>query len=309
VLRSLPLEPGDTLVVTSHEYNATRNIVDFVAADRGCRVEMAEIPFPLERPEQAAHAVLSRIDARTRLLVVDHVTSQTALVLPLAQILEGAARLGVPVLVDAAHAPGMLDVDISALAPAYYMGNCHKWLCAPKGAGFLYVRRDLQDEVRPATISHGANAGLRGPERFRIEFDWMGTDDPTPALCVPDALEHLASLVPGGWPEIRERNRALCLAARRVVADALAIDLPCPDEMIGSLASLPLPESARFAEGSAGSALDEDPLASALYDRYGIQVPILGSRAFSGRLMRISCQLYNQLSDYEKLAAALRSLL
>ena len=229
--------------------------------------------------------------------------------LPLAKIIERAASLGVPVLVDAAHAPGMLHVDISSLGAAYYMGNCHKWLCAPKGAGILWVRRDLQDEVRPAVISHGANAGLRGPARFREEFDWMGTDDPTPALCVPDALRHLASLVPGGWPEIRQRNRALCLEARRVIASALEVDLPCPDDMIGSLASLPVPASPHFPISPTRSALDEDLLADALYDQYRIQVPILGSRAIEGRLLRFSCHLYNEISDYEKLAGALRSLL
>ena len=253
--------------------------------------------------------MLAQVDEQTRLLIIDHVTSQTGLVLPLPEIIDRAHQLGVPVLVDAAHAPGMLDVDLSALAPDYYTGNCHKWLCAPKGAGFLYVSSDLQDEVRPAVISHGANAGLRGARRFREEFDWMGTDDPTPALCVPDTLRYFEALLPGGWEAIRKRNRALCLEARETLASALGVDLPCPDEMIGSLATLPVPESAHFPFESIRSALDEDPLATALYDRYRIQVPILGSRAHRGRLLRISCHLYNEMSDYQKLAKALGELL
>jgi isopenicillin-N epimerase len=245
VLRSIPLPAGAELLVTDHEYNATRNILEYVAAERGCRVVVAEIPFPIAGPGSVLDAVLARLAARTRLAVIDHVTSQTALVFPIAELVRELEARGVDVLVDGAHAPGMVDLDIGALAPAYYAANCHKWLCAPKGVGFLWVREDRRREVRPAVISHGANAPVPLERRYGIEFFWTGTNDFTPALAVPAALRFLGELLPGGWAELRARNRALALAGRRLVADALGAALPCPDAMIGAMASLPceLPDS------------------------------------------------------------------
>src|SRR5262249_3961432 len=153
--------------------------------------------------------------------VLDHVTSQTGLVFPIAHLVGELQGRGIEVLVDGAHAPGMLPLDLRTLGAEYYAGNCHKWLCAPKGAGFLYVRRDRQERVRPAVISHGANAPVAaGNPRFRAEFDWTGTDDPTPALCVPEALRFLAGLAPGGFSELRDRSRRLALEGRRIVAES-----------------------------------------------------------------------------------------
>jgi isopenicillin-N epimerase len=309
VLGSLRLEPDDEVLVTNQEYNATRNIVEYTAARDGHGMAVAELPYPAASPDAVLEAILERVGPATRLVVIDHVTSQTGLVLPVERLIPALAERGVEVLVDGAHAPGMLDLDVSALAPAYYTGNCHKWICAPKGAGFLYVRRDLQDGVRPSNISHGANAGLRGAERFRAEFDWTGTGDPTAQIAVGDAIRFMGGLLPGGWPEVRARNRALCLEGRRIVADALGVTPPCPDEMIGSLATLPVPGSERFPLQRVASALEPDALHQALFEQYAIEVPILTSLAHSGRLIRISAQLYNERSDYERLGEALRELL
>jgi isopenicillin-N epimerase len=248
------------------------------------------------------------VGPRTRLAVVDHVTSQTGLVFPVERLVGELHARGVEVLVDGAHAPGMLPLDLRVLGAEYYTGNCHKWLCAPKGAGFLFVRRDRQELVHPTVTSHGANAPVaEGNPRFRAEFDWTGTDDPTPALCVPEALRFVASLAAGGWPGIRERNRRLALEGRRIVADALGVALPCPDEMIGSLATLPVPADAALPPVRATSALALDPLHDALYAR-GIQVPIVACPAHPGRLLRVSAALYNERADYERLAQALREL-
>jgi isopenicillin-N epimerase len=312
VLRSFPLAPGDEILVCDHEYNATRNAAEYAARERGARVVVARVPFPLGEgagPERVVEAVLERIGPRTRLAVLDHVTSPTGLVFPIERLARELDERRVELLVDGAHAPGMLDLDLRALGAAYYAGNCHKWLCAPKGAGFLFVRRDRQAGVRPAVISHGANAPVPpGNPRFRAEFDWTGTDDPTPALCVPDALRFLATLVPGGWPEIRERNRGLALEARRIVARALGTPLPCPDAMLGSLAALPVPDTTRFPPIVATSALARDPLHDELRGR-GIQAPVVSCPAHPGRLLRVSAALYNEPADYERLAQALGELL
>ncbi len=312
VLRSYPLAPGDEILVTDHEYNAIRNAAEQAALERGARVAVARIPFPFgdgAGPERVVEAVLERVSPSTRLAVLDHVTSSTGLVFPIERLARELRGRDVELLVDGAHAPGMLALDLRSLGAAYYAGNCHKWICAPKGAGFLFVRRDRQSSVRPAVISHGANAPVApGNPRFRAEFDWTGTDDPTPALCVPEALRFLATLAPGGWPEIRERNRALALEARRLLAGALGQPLPCPDAMLGSLAALPVPETAPFAPAPASSALAPDPLHDALRRR-GLQAPVVSCPAHPGRLLRVSAALYNERADYERLAGALVELI
>src|SRR6266550_3303752 len=187
VLRSLALAPGDQLLVTDHAYNACRNVLDFVAAAARAEVVVVPVPFPLASADAVVEAVVARATPRTRLALLDHVTSPTGLVLPIERLVRELAGRGVDTLVDGAHAPGMLPLDLGALGAAYYAGNCHKWLCAPKGAGFLHVRRDRQGGVRPVVISHGANNPRTDRSRLLLEFDWTGSHDPTPYLCVPEA--------------------------------------------------------------------------------------------------------------------------
>jgi isopenicillin-N epimerase len=309
VLRSMPLAAGDELLVTDHEYNASRNVLEHVAASHGARVAVISIPFPVTGADQIFEAVLNSVTTKTRLALLDHVTSSTALVLPMRELIRELEARGVAVLVDGAHAPGMLALEIDALAPSYYAGNCHKWICAPKGAGFLWVREDRRESVRPAVISHGANAPVPRSERFRVEFDWMGTADPSAALAVPDAIRFLGSLLPGGWDEIRERNHALALEGRRVLADALDVEMPCPDEMIGSMAAIALPASARFPIPENSHAFGPNPLHDALLREHRIEVPLLLDPCGKTRLVRVSAQLYNTRDDYERLAAALLALL
>ncbi|MBI5368451.1 MAG: aminotransferase class V-fold PLP-dependent enzyme [Planctomycetes bacterium] len=318
VLRSLALAPGDELLTTDHAYNACRNALEFVAERAGARVVVATVPFPLVAAEQVVEAVLGAVTPRTRLALIDAVTSPTGLVLPVARLLGALRARGVEILVDAAHAPGMLPLDLGAHAAAgaaYVTGNCHKWLCAPKGAGFLWVRRDLQERVRPLAISHGANIRPPGRSRFRCEFDWTGTHDPTPFLCVPEAIRTVGALVPGGWPEVMRRNRALALAARAALCARLGVPPPAPEDMIGSLAAVPLPAGSggprRAASAPAAlSPAPTDPLQDALFERYGIEVPVIAFPAAAPRRwVRVSAQLYNEPAEYARLGAALVELL
>jgi isopenicillin-N epimerase len=216
------------------------------------------------------------------------------------------AERGIDTLVDGAHAPGMLPVDLAALAPAYYTANLHKWLCAPKGAAFLFVRRDRQADVRPLSISHGASSPRRDRSRFRLEFDWTGTHDPSAPLCLPAVLDFLAGVVPGGLPEVMARNHALTLVARDLLAAALGISAPAPDDLLGSLAALPLPS---VMAARPRSALDRDPLQQLLHDRHGIEVPVtswgLAEDGPPRRALRISAQLYNTPEQYRLLADVL----
>ena len=193
----------------------------------------------------------------------------------------------------------------SLLGAAYYTGNCHKWVCAPKGAAFLHVRRDLQPEVRPIAISHGANSPRPDRSRYLVEFDWVGTDDPSAFLSVPEAIRFMGALLPGGWPALRRHNRELTLYGRRAICEALGMVPPCPEEMIGSLASVPLPPGT---DAPLASPLYADPLQQELLDRWKIEVPVIPWPAPPQRLIRISAQLYNSQNQYDSLASALGGL-
>jgi isopenicillin-N epimerase len=280
--------------------------LDAVAARSEVRVVVADIPFPLQSAEEVVGRILELVTPRTRLALVDHVTSQTGLVLPIRRLAQELAARGVELLVDGAHAPGMLPLNLGELGVPYYTGNCHKWICAPKGAGFLYVQRDRQEKIRPLAISHGANSPRTDRSRFQIEFGWTGTWDPSAFLTVPKALSYMGSLLPGGWPQIMDHNRRLALEGRKLLCQALQIEPPCPDEMIGSLASVPLSDSAAMTPPT--SPLYADPLQDELRERFAIEVPIIPWPAPPKRVLRISAQLYNSLPQYERLASALLAL-
>ncbi|MEC9373152.1 MAG: aminotransferase class V-fold PLP-dependent enzyme, partial [Planctomycetota bacterium] len=264
-----------------------------------------EIPFPIDGPDTVVDRILAAVTDRTRLVLVDHVTSPTGLVLPIGRIVSELSKRGIDTLVDGAHGPGMLPLNLGELGAAYYTGNCHKWMCAPKGAAFLHVRRDRQEGLHPVSISHGWDVPRDDRPRLHLEFDWVGTVDPTAWLSVPAAIEFMESVIEGGWPAVMQRNRETALKARAMACDILGIALPAPEGMVGSLASVPLPDGTHEATGSA---LYVDPLQEVWLERFGVEVPIIPWPRAPKRLLRISAQVYNGWSDYERLAEAIRSL-
>ena len=304
VLRSLKLAPGDELLTTNHEYNASRNALEFVAARSGAQVVIADVPFPLSSESEIVDAILSATTERTRILLIDHVTSQTGLVFPLEKLVAEMNVRGIDTLVDGAHGPGMLDLDIDAIGAAWYTGNCHKWICAPKGAAFLWSREDRLEEIRPISISHGANSRRSDRSRYHIEFDWVGTDDPTAVLAIPRALDFMGKLLPGGWSELRRRNHELVVEARDILCEALEIEKPAPDSMLGSLAAVPLPDGRN--NSGVVPALYGDPLQDRLLFAHHIEVPVVAWPSPPHRLIRVSAQIYNSREQYEHLARALR---
>jgi isopenicillin-N epimerase len=305
VVRSLDLDKHDELLVSTQEYNASRNALEFAAQLAGARVVPVEIPFPISSPEEVIARVLERVSDRTRLLLIDHITSQTGLIFPMERLVREMDSRGIDTLVDGAHAPGMIPLDLRALGAAYYTGNLHKWVCGPKGSAFLHVRENRRASVRPVSISHGANATRTDRSRFFLEFDWTGTFDPTAWLSLPEAIRFMAVLVPGGWPEVMRRNHELALRGRDILASALGIAPPAPDSMLGSMAALPLPDG----HADEAPSLYGDPLQDRLLDEFGIEVPIVPWPAPPKRLIRISAQLYNEERDYEYLGSALKKLL
>jgi isopenicillin-N epimerase len=310
VLGSIRFEPGDELLTTDHEYNATINALAAAAGRDGARVVVARVPFPVADAGEIIEPIIAAVTSKTALALISHVTSPTALVFPIAQIVRELDRRGVDTLVDAAHAPGMVPVDIDSLGAAYWTGNGHKWLCGPKGSAILWVRADRRSAIHPLVVSHGANdprPDAGGRSRFRLEFDWPGTVDPTPYLAAADAVTLVAGLAPsgGGWPAIRAANHELAVAGRRRLADALGLEQSVPEDLLGSMASLAL-----LLRPSDDAAL---ALTNALAEEGRIEVPVgawpvLAARRSEGpraTLLRISAQLYNEPSDYDTLADAL----
>jgi isopenicillin-N epimerase len=308
VLRSLALAPGDEVLTTDHEYNAAKNALEFNADRVGARVVIAPVSFPTEDPGSVVGSVLAAVTPRTRLVLLDHVTSATALVFPIEALVAELAARGIETLVDGAHAPGQVSLDLSTLGATYYTANLHKWVCAPKGAGFLWVRPDRQVGIRPLAISHGANSPRTDQSLFRSEFDWTGTADQSAYLAVPEAIRFGEQLMPGGWDALRRRNHALVLEGRDLLCEALRIPSPAPDSMIGSMASVPLPRETRPGRVQ-GVELYDDPVHDHLA-RHGIQVMITPwpQRPGGGpwqRLVRISAAAYNDRDQYAALAAEL----
>lgn len=291
VLRSLRLQPGDEIVVLTHGYGAVRNTVRYVTQRAGARMVEAEIPFPRPDADTVVARLHAALTARTRLAVLDHVTSGSALVLPIQRMVEVCHAAGVPVLVDGAHAPAQVDLYLRALGADWYAGNCHKWLCAPKGSAFLWAAPERQADMHPTTISHGFGSG------YLEEFDWTGTRDPSAYLCVDTAIDFHARL---GGPALRARNIALAAEAAGLVARRLHTETGGSTEMAGAMGIVRLPVP--------GEATAERAVAVRrhLLDA-GTDAPV---HAISGSLwLRISAFAYNELEDYQRLAALLPRVL
>lgn len=298
VLRSMPLHAGDEILVTNHGYNACVNAAEYVALRSRAVVRVADVPFPLHDAAAVVDAIERQINDRTRLLLIDHVTSPTGTVFPIAAIIDLAHRRNVRVLVDGAHGPGMLPLNLNELNADYYTANHHKWLCGPKVSGLLWVAPQWQEEVRPTVISHAANRPQAGRSRFTAEFDWTGTFDPSPILALPTAIEFLSSLFPGGLNGLIHANHVAAIAARNVLINALEIDAPVPDEMIGSLVTVPLPDT--------GSPDQWETLQQRLRTRHRIELPVFPGIVAGSWLLRIAMQAYNDLEQVTRLAEVLQ---
>ena len=287
VLRSFPFAPGDEILVLTHGYGAVRNTVRYVADRAGARMTEAAIPWPRPAPEAVLAAVVAALSGRTRMAVIDHITSPSALVLPIAEIVAACRARGIAVLVDGAHAPGQVPVDLAALGADWYTGNCHKWLCAPKGAGFLWAAPARQAGLHPPVISHGLDQG------FLAEFDWTGTRDPSAFLAVPAALDFWEGL---GGTTLAARNRTLAAAAGAALAARLGTEVGTDGAGAGSMATVRLPIAPDRAEAFAARLLAA-----------GTDAPVhrIGDAAW----LRISAQAYNTRADYDRLGEILARLL
>jgi isopenicillin-N epimerase len=277
-LASTPLAAGDRILVTNHGYNAVRMQVERLAAGRGLEIHTVPIELPFDA-DAFVDAVAKAITPRTRLAILDHITSPTALRLPLERLVP--LFRGIPTLVDGAHAPGQIDLDVTAIGATYYTGNHHKWLCAPKSSGFLVAAEGAP--IVPVVPSHAW-----GDNRMHAELDWSGTHDPAPHLVTPLAIDVV------GAPDVRARNHALALEMRRRLCDALGARILAPDDAIGTMATIAITTPAPPYE------IEKQLL------REGWEVPVIGW--VGGPFLRVSAHLYNDADEVDRLAAKLVAL-
>jgi isopenicillin-N epimerase len=348
------LNAGDEVLVTNHEYPACLNNAQHWAKLAGAQVVQAKLPFPIAHKDDALEAIVRACTPRTRVALVSHVTSSSGLVLPIEAIVRELRARDIRVIVDGAHAPGMLvpgvhgygagntakpehagddahraraidafdsGVRLQALAPEFYTANCHKWYCAPKGAAFLYVHPSMQALTRPLALSNNANNPKPGRAQFLTEFDYVGTSDYTPAACIPEAIEFLAGLMPGGMPQVATMNRDLCLRGRNHLlgvlqefahaagGDTTGVGKPtAPDDMVACICTMRLPLAPPHWRTPTPH---HDALHDRLYANHRIQVPVWSvppqrEGDAPARSFRIATQLYNSFEQYERLGEALR---
>lgn len=287
ILRSMTFKPGDQILINDQTYNAVKNTVRWIAGRYGVEIVQVDLPFPAFSDDSIVEAFAAGLSDRTALAIIDHVTSPTALVLPVARLIAAAKQAGAAVLVDGAHAPGMLALDLPALGADWYTGNCHKWLFAPKGCAFLWAADGVRQDLHPTVISHGYGQG------FTAEFDWVGTRDASPQLALPDALGFFERF---GVQTVRDHNRRFAIDAGRRLAEAWNTEVGAPPALTGSMITVRLPD------GLGTTQAEGLELRRRLLDEYRIQVPI---NAMAGGLWaRVSGQIYNQGSEIDALAEA-----
>ncbi len=305
ILRSLIFEEGDEIIVPNHAYQACRNTIDYVAEKWGAVVITCEIPFPIDDNQVIINKIMDCVTEKTKLAMIDTVTSPTGLRMPFEKIVEQLEAKGVHVLLDAAHGIGMIPLDLERIGASYTTSNCHKWLCAPKGSAFLHVRKDLQELIHPLIISHGRTIPLGESTRFRHEFDWMGTRDVSAWCVLPFVIEEIKRISNMSLNEIMKHNNKLLIKGRNIICEKLNITPPCPENMISSIATIKI--SSNKVEGVDFS--EPDPLHLELLENHNIQVPVWYWPNPEGRYIRISAYLYNHEEEYEYLADILKKCL
>ncbi|QOV88958.1 aminotransferase class V-fold PLP-dependent enzyme [Humisphaera borealis] len=296
VLRSLRLLPGDELLTTNHVYHAVRQAMKYTAAQSGAVYREVAVPLPLTSAEDITSAIVGGLSDRTKLLVLDHITSPTAIVFPIEAIAKVCKRRGVALLVDGAHAPGMVPLDLTSLGESgvtYYTGNLHKWCCAPKGTAFVWARADIRDDIHPAVVSHWYGDG------FAAEFHWQGTRDHSGWLSAGAAIDFLGRF---GWDNVRRHNHQMATWAHDMLCQRLNVTpvSPLDGSLLGSMATVPLPAFFQRLDDAQFTILQQS-----LYTDFRIEVPLVTWN--KQRFVRAACQIYNVPHDYERLADVLNA--
>ncbi|MFN8481967.1 MAG: aminotransferase class V-fold PLP-dependent enzyme [Anaerolineae bacterium] len=292
VARSLDLRPGDEVLATNHEYGASDRTWRFNCAKKGVRYINQPIALPITTADDFVDQLWAGVTERTKVIFISHITSATALIFPVAEVCRRAREAGILTVIDAAHAPGHIDLYLDELDADYYLANCHKWMMSPKGAGFLHAPPAMQALLEPLVVSWGWESEMPSGSDFQDWFGWMGTDDPAPYLSVPAAIEFQCE---HNWPLVRQECHRLTAWTRERVAELTGMEHICPEDWFGQMCVLPLPVGTL------------DKLGTRLWDEYRIEIPQM---RWNGReFVRVSIQAYNSQADVEKLIDALKSVL
>ena len=292
VARSLRLEPGDEVLSTNHIYGALDRSWKYICADKNARFVKAKIPFPIQSKQEFRDCLLSSVTDRTKVIFLSHITSMTAMIFPVEEIIEYAKERNILTIIDGAHVPGHIPLDINKLDADIYTGACHKWMCTPKGVSYLYVKKEFQENVHPLVVSWGWESENPGPSKFLDWHEWQGTRDMSAFLTIPVAIKFLNK---HNWLKLGRRCRKQVVRTRNEFLDMLSIPPPCPDSWLGQMASIPLPID------------DADLFKNIILKKYKIQVPVFKWEDIT--LLRFSIQFYNTKSDLDRLLAAVKEML
>jgi isopenicillin-N epimerase len=295
VARSWPLRAGDEVLTTNLEYGACDATWQRVCEQHGAHYRRVDIPLPYQR-DQVVARLMAAVTPRTRLIYASHITSTTALILPVAALCAAGRERGITTLIDGAHAPGQVDLNLEALGADFYVGNCHKWLCAPKGSGFLHARPEHQAVLDAPVTSWGYAQGTGGHSGFEAylghsaferRFQWQGTRDLSAWLAVPAAIGFQTR---HGWPSVRQRCHKLAQHALQTLTQRHGLNPIAQDDDWAQMVSIPVPPQ------------DPDLLRRRLFEESHIEIPVTthGQQVF----VRISVQGYNTWGDIERLLEA-----
>lgn len=293
VVRSLELRPGDEILTTDHEYGAMDRTWRFVSDKIGARYIHRPVPMPVTTHAEFVETFWAGVTGRTRIIFISHLTSPTALILPVQAICRRAREAGILTIVDGAHAPGQIPLNLSELGADLYTGACHKWLCAPKGSAFLYARREVQARLDPLVVSWGWENDTPSGSQFVDHHQWQGTRDIAAFLATPAAIQFQAE---HHWEAVRAGCHALAREARRQINELTGLPALCPDssEWFGQMAAVRLPP------------VDVETLKTRLYDDYRVEVPVF--KWNDQPILRFSFQGYNSAADVEALVRALEAI-
>ncbi len=301
MIPSLNLNEGDEVLTTDQEYGACDRAWVYHAEKSGFKYIRSEIPLPVTSVEQFCQSFWAKATLQTRYVFISHITSPTALIFPIEKIVKEAKSRGIKTIIDGAHVPGHIPLDIRAMDPDYYTGACHKWLCCPKGVSFLYVKKELQDTIEPLVFSWGwgeeykeftASTQLHSQSRFVNSFQWQGTRDMSAFLTVPESIEFQDQY---DWDSVRSRCRQMILNARNRITDLTGLPKLCPDDWLGQMATILFPMD------------DTSALKDRLYDDHRIEIPTMAHGEYTA--LRISVQGYNSQADVDHLISTLENFL
>jgi isopenicillin-N epimerase len=292
VARSLKLEPRGEVLSTNHIYGALDLTWKYICEKNGAKFVKADIAFPIQSKDEFLNSFFKAVTSKTRVIFLSHITSMTAMIFPVEEVVEFAWENNILSIIDGAHVPGHIPLNINTLNPDIYTGACHKWMCSPKGASFLYVKREMQENIHPLVVSWGWESENPGDSQFLDWHEWQGTRDMSAFLTIPAVVKFMDD---NDWPNVSRKCREMVIQTRNQLLNYLNISLPCPNDWLGQMASIPLPFNAAV------------EIKNVLLNKYHIQVPIF---TWEGKVyLRYSIQAYNSESDLEKLFSAIKELL